>query len=910
MRGVASPSDADLAASDQRVELDGEWSFRLFDAPESVEWSDLSGATAAWSAIEVPGCWTMQGFDKPIYTNIAMPFGGRPPEVPAENPTGLYRRKVEIPEEWEDHRIVLHVGGAETVLYAFVGGRPVGMGKDSRLSQEFELTGMVAPGAVAEIALAVVRWSDATYLEDQDHWHHAGLHRGVWLYSTPEVHIVDVRVNADWDPPTGEGSAKVAVTVDGPAVKGWNAKVKAAGRETQATVHFEHPDNVGVNLAVFSGRGATVDMPVGTVESWSAAHPHLYQLDVELLDDKGEMRDRVGLQVGFRRVEIRGCELLVNGCAELVKGVNRHDHDRRRGKAVTVDQHEADLRLMKAHGINAVRTSHYPADESFYDLCDHIGMYVIDEANIESHAYLRSLTKNPRWTSAMFERIVRMAMRDKNHPCVVMWSLGNESGSSPAHRSAAEWLRAWDPSRPVHYENGILEGSVVDRLNGTDPYLPEILARPRPETDVIAPMYPPVEVLVNWATRFQPDRPLIMCEYAHAMGNSGGGVADYWDAIRSYRGLQGGFAWDWVDQALVVNESGRLGYGGDFGDDPNDGPFCCNGLVAADRTPHPALLELAKVIQPIQIRPLDAARGVFEARFDPGATPVVARWTLEVDGAVVVGGEAPINPGELRVPIGARELDPGQHAHLLLEWPGGWEQFEVAHRPGPSRCPSAGDPVAIEHLHPQLSLWRAPIDNETYGTGTAARWLSLGLPGAAAGVPLSTSAYYDGTVTHDVSLPEALDDAARVGVRLDLGSGIDAVQWLGEGPHECYSDRRASGRFGLWTTRVDDWAVPYVHPQASGNRMGVRWMRFLDAAGKPALVVDKMDGLQVTVARWTDEEIAAAKHLEDLPLRTTCFLWIDAAHRGVGTGAVGPDLPTRHRVHAGRYRWSYRLTSG
>jgi beta-galactosidase len=926
------------------VSLDGSWAFVLRDRPEDVTTADLVGPTDGWGAIEVPGCWTMQGHDRPQYTNIQMPFAGPPPRVPDANPTGVHRRTVILPASWAGQRLVLHVAAAETVLYVHVDGVPLAMGKDSRLPHEVDLTGVVEPGRPFELALTVVRWSDATYLEDQDHWHHAGLHRSVFVYATPPVHLADVHATADYDPATGEGRLRTAVWVGatGHGPRGWAVRVDLAGRSDTADVRFEHPTESLPNWLMFEGRRAVAELVLPDVAPWSAEVPNLHRLVVTLLDAAGIEIDVVSLDVGFRRVEVVGHELRVNGRAVLVKGVNRHDHDPRRGKAVTPEGIEADLVLMKQHGINAVRTSHYPNDVHLYDLCDRLGLYVVDEADLETHAYLRSLLKDPRWGAAVLERITRMAVRDKNHPSVILWSLGNESGNAPILRAAAEWLRAWDPTRPIQYESSIGEAIFTTLVSGAELDMGELLSRPTPESDVIAPMYPEVADLVAWATRATPDRPLIMCEYIHAMNNSCGSLVDYWDAIRTYPGLQGGFVWDWKDQALVQqlpDGTDRLAYGGDFGDVPNDGPFCLNGLVDAERRPHPSLLELAAVIAPVRIHAVDAARGVLHITNEHDFVDLswlTPGWVVEVDGTVEAQGElAPLDlpPGastELRVPVPSLDLAPGQRAHLTLTFttrhalawaPAGHvvarQQVLLAAAPGRATAPDP--PVQVDRaadladLDPTLALWRAPIDNETFGPVLdphAARWARLGLRGAADFVDVDTQV--DGppdapVVSHAVVVPDELDDLARVGVRLHLGPGVHTVEWLGEGPHEGYSDRRASTRFGRWTTPVDDWTVPYVHPQASGNRTGVRWLRFLDAEGTVRLTIDQLDGLDVTVSRWTDEEVADAGHLGDLPVRDDCYVWIDARHRGVGSGAVGPDVAPGHRVGPGPYRWSYRL---
>jgi beta-galactosidase len=944
------PMSTYLARSDV-VELDGDWNFVLRDRPEAVTADDLSGPTDGWDLVEVPGCWTMQGYDRPQYTNIQMPFPGPPPHVPDVNPTGVYRRTVTLPASWEGRRIVLHVAGAETVLYVHVDGAPVAMGKDSRLPHEVDLTGVVVAGRPFELALSVVRWSDATYLEDQDHWHHAGLHRNVFVYATPPVYIADVHATADYDPDSGVGRLRMLVWtgVDGAGPVGWSVRAALDGREVEGRVRFEHPTDTLANWLLFEGRRTALELVVDDAAPWSAETPNLYALSVSLVDAEGTVVDTVAIDVGFRRVEVVGHELLVNGRPVLVKGVNRHDHDPRRGKAVTRESVDTDLVLMKQHGINAVRTSHYPNDAYLYDACDRLGLYVLDEADLEAHAYLRSLLKDPRWGSAVLERITRMAQRDKNHPSIIMWSLGNESGSAPILKAAATWLRSFDPTRPVHYESSIGEAIFSALADGEIPDMGELLARPAAESDVIAPMYPEVEEIVAWATRGTPDRPLIMCEYIHAMNNSCGSLVDYWDAIRTYPGLQGGFVWDWVDQALVQampDGTERLAYGGDFGDVPNDGPFCLNGLVDTYRRPHPSLLELAAVIAPIRVRAVDAARGVVRVtnEYDfVDLSRLVPTWTVEVDGVTIADGDlapldlAPQRSTELRIPVPARALEAGQRAHLTLTFVTAddrpWaraghvvarRQFPMAVAPGPSVAPLVSDSkvregASLADVVPTLALWRAPIDNENFGPVLrphAARWERMGLRDAAQLVAMATTTEPDGAgavcVTHDVVVPEAFDDIPRVGVRLRLGPGVHAVEWLGDGPHEGYSDRRESTRFGRWTTAVDDWPVPYVHPQASGNRTGVRWLRFLAADGAVLFTIDRLDGgrdggLDVTVSRWRDDEVAAAEHLEDLPTRDDCYVWLDARHRGVGSAAVGPDVAPPHRVGPGPYRWSYRL---
>ncbi len=404
-----------------------------------------------------------------------------------------------------------------------------------------------------------------------------------------------------------------------------------------------------------------------------------------------------------------------------------------------------------------------------------------------------------------------------------------------------------------------------------------------------------------------------MCEYEHAMNNSCGDLDRYWRLIESTPGLQGGFMWDWVDQALVQQLGDgheRLAYGGDFGDEPNDGPFCLNGLVAADRTPHPSLLEAAVVLQPVGFESLGGGvvRITNKHDFTDLAEVADVEWSVGVDGSYVERGtlgRLSLAPGEsidVAVPVSPLALAGWQVAHLDVRV-GDAARWQVELGRSEERTPGA----AWRELPTRLALWRAPIDNEVFGTGHATRWAALDLANAHERIALATSVDGD-LVTHEVTIPPELDDIPRIGVRLELPSGVVAVDWVGRGPHESYSDRCAAAFLGRWHTSIDDWPVAYVHPQASGNRTGVRRLRFLDATDAVVVTIDELDDLDVTVSRWTDEEVAAARHREELPGRDRAYVWIDARHRGVGSGAVGPDVSAAHRIRPGTYRWSYRIS--
>jgi beta-galactosidase len=546
------PPSASLARGPARQrDLDGVWQFRLAARPEDAP--HALDARSGWRDLEVPGLWTMQGFGRPHYTNVVMPFGQRPPQVPDDNETGIYRRTFTIPRGWRSRPVVVHFGGSEGALYVLVNGEAVGISKDARTPAEFDVSALVHHDRANEIVAVVPRWSDASFLEDQDQWWHGGLPRSIKLVS-PSVRDVEFH---------GSRDGSLTLATDGEEFRLLDARGRIVERGALANGRF----------------AGTITAP----HPWSAEGPALYTLQV---DGGGET---VSTGVGFRDVEIRDRNLLVNGEPVLFAGVNRHEHDDTRGRAITRASMERDVALMKQFNVNAVRTSHYPNDPYWLELCDRHGLYVIDEANVESHAYYDELCVDPRYRNQWVERVANMVERDKNHPSVILWSLGNESGYGENHDAAAGWVRARDPSRPLHYEGAIK----FDWGGGSA------------ATDVVCPMYPELGDVVEWAKEATDDpRPMILCEYSHAMGNSNGGLADYFAAFRSHDALQGGFIWEWVDHGIrQIDTAGRAywAYGGDFGDEPNDSNFCADGIVWPDRTPHPALHELKFLAQPVHV---------------------------------------------------------------------------------------------------------------------------------------------------------------------------------------------------------------------------------------------------------------------------------------------------------------------
>jgi beta-galactosidase len=639
--------------------LNGAWQFKLKQSPDAVTWDAV--ADDDWATIAVPGVWTMQGYGGPHYTNVQMPFPHEPPQAPAENPTGIYRRTFSLPPAWQGRRIVLHFAGCEGVLYVYLNGAAVGMSKDARTPAEFDITGCVHADAENELLVVVAKWSDAAFIEDQDQWWHAGLMRDVFLYATGAPHLQDLFARADLvDNAEGsprDGLLRVTCKVGWAGEIHRDCAVALQLYDADGQPLFAEPLSAQPGAAApshpwptYPRNEARCEAAVPAPHLWSAESPYLYTLVATLTTPQGE--ESVACQVGFRTVEVRDRQLLINGQRVLIKGVNRHEHDDVAGRAVSRAGMEADVRLMKQFNINAVRTSHYPNDPYWLDLCDRYGLYVIDEANIEAHAFYFDMCDDPRYTDAFVERVQAMVERDKNHPSVILWSLGNESGYGANHDAAAGWVRRYDPTRPLHYEGAISRWMGASWEHG------------HAATDIICPMYPEIDDIIHWAETNQDWRPMILCEYSHAMGNSNGSLADYWAAFRRYPGLQGGFIWEWVDHGIrQAAPDGRTywAYGGDFDDVPNDANFVCDGLVWPDRTPHPAMYEFKHLIQPVQVEPIDAAAGrvriVNEQHFTSLAW-LRGEWALTAEGVTVASGALP--------PL---EIAPGASLEVTLSLP-------------------------------------------------------------------------------------------------------------------------------------------------------------------------------------------------------------------------------------------------
>jgi beta-galactosidase/beta-glucuronidase len=800
---VTSALEGDAAAANVRS-LNCHWRFRWFPNPASVpedfwapDYDDVD-----WDEILVPGNWQTQGFGLPMYTNVQYPFPIDPRfreaaqamhwspkisemRVPEEalsiplsvphddNPTGCYRTTFELPESFRNRQVFIRFEGVDAGFHLWLNGELVGYSQGSRLPAEFDLTPYLQPGENL-LAAEVYRWTDGSYLEDQDFWRLSGIYRDVLLWAVPSAHIWDIAVETALDEAYRDADLDVDVIL----------RNVGSSEVTGYTIELSLFDGAG-DLVVTSSAGLAAGLPAGGLADvrvsarveepakWSAEHPALYTLLVALKDDQEQVVQVERMRIGFRKVELKEGQLWINGVPVVLKGVNRHEHEPETGHTVSESSMIADIRLMKQFNINAVRTCHYPDDPRWYDLCDEYGLYVLDEANIESHGVWDRPARDPEWEEAFLERVARMVLRDRNHPSVIGWSLGNEAGWGPNFEVCADWIHENDPSRFVHYHPGYDE----------------------PGLDVISLMYPTIDNLAAHAAGTadiaQPGetRPIIMCEYAHAMGNSPGAFREYWDVVYAYPRAIGGFVWDWVDQGLLrTTEEGEewFAYGGDYGDEPNDSNFCINGLIWPDRVPHPSLWEYKKVLEPVGVEAVNLAEGVVRVanRYDfSDLSHLVGTWTVKRDGEVILSGELPhlaTPPGESEVvtlfsePSAIPDAVPGTETWLTLVFalaehaplaPKGhevaWEQFLLPAKVPAELVDTTGMPTVkvddgqdqlivegpdfeivfdrstgrisgwrhqgrqVVVAGPALNLWRAPTDNDARQFGAV--WREAGL---------------------------------------------------------------------------------------------------------------------------------------------------------------------------------------
>ncbi|RNB87179.1 beta-galactosidase subunit alpha [Brevibacillus fluminis] len=739
--------------------LNGSWQF--FYAPSPVaapaDFHRNDYDASEWVTVQVPHMWQLDGYGKPHYTDVDYPFPTDPPLVPSDNPTGCYRRTFHLPADWTDRRVILRFEGVDSAYHVWVNGQEAGYSQGSRLPAEFDITAHLQPGENT-LAVRVYQWSDGTYLEDQDMWWLSGIFRDVSLFARPQLSLADFTVRTELDARYEDAVLRISARVADAVGSGFVLRYVLLDAEGAAV------DTGTCEVTGGASDGEVVceaAVALSAVHKWSAEQPYLYCLLLSLENEAGQISEVVPYKVGFRQIEVKDGNFFVNGVAILLKGVNRHDHHPDFGRACPYETMKQDVLLMKQHNINAVRTSHYPNDPRFYDLCDEYGLYVMDEADLETHGFEKlgcynRLSDDPDWQEAYLDRVQRMVERDKNHASIIIWSMGNESGFGGNFVAMSAWCKEADPTRLAHYEED----------------------RDGVFCDVFSTMYSSHEKMAEFGAMEHLDRPHILCEYAHAMGNGPGGLKEYAELFDAYKRLQGGFVWEWIDHGIshtLPDGRKHFRYGGDYGDVPNNGNFCIDGLVMPDRTPSPGLIELKKIIEPVRVDAVELASGTVRItnRYDfISLDHLACTWTVKADGKLLQKGTLVL--GELAAGEGCvasipyvRPHAPQPHTDYWLElrftlaeengWAAtghevAWAQFLLP-TPPPAVVPQASiqllAPLTLEeteetacisgetfslvfnkrtatidswsfagkellHRGPKLNFWRAPIDNDMY----------------------------------------------------------------------------------------------------------------------------------------------------------------------------------------------------
>jgi beta-galactosidase len=908
--------------------LNGKWKFNWVgkpaDRPQNFFEPDFDDTT--WQTITVPSCWETQGHGIPIYSNIRYPHGANPPFIPHDyNLVGSYRTKFTVPANWKGRKTTIRFNGVYSAFYLWLNGKKVGYSEDSKGPAEFDLTPHIKDGENL-LAVEVYRWCDGSYLEDQDMFRFGGIFRDVSLLSMPAMQIADFSVTPEFRDGYQTAALRIKTKVS-------NLSEKNQGYELTLDLYDSKGEKQQLaTLSAGSLQAGIASQPIvlGPVRNpklWSNENPYLYRLLLTLKDGNGKVLDIRTTRVGLRDIKIENGVFKVNGVPIKIKGVNRHEAHPDTGRTLTRDQMREDALIMKRFNINTVRCSHYPNDEYWYEICDELGIFVIDEANIESHgmgySMERSLGNNPVWLEQHLDRTRRMVETHKNHPSIIMWSLGNEAGPGSNFTATSKLVKELDSSRPVHYE----------RYNEV--------------ADVDSVMYPGVDYVLQQG-RIESEKPFFLCEYAHAMGNAVGNLKEYVDAFYSSDRNLGGCIWDFVDQALRKpdgNGGWYYAYGGDFDDHPNDGPFCNNGIIMPDRQIMPKTWEVKKVYQPIHITEENLMDGQIRIRnrhFFTNLSQFAADWHVSEDGKVVATGKiddletAPATEEIIRIRLPDTLPAPGAERFLRIsfklkqdtDWAGrgheiAWEQFNLPGGVEPEVAPLAGtldinqksetveftgdgfsaifsnstgmltsykvDGKEILSFSPRLNIFRAFVDNDVWfqkqfwdsGLGTlqhhsvtayadqlsdsAARFTAVlqvrGFKGSGFDQTTQYTILADGNIVVDSEFTPvgSLPPLPKIGLLLGVAGEFDNFSWLGRGPFESYPDRKHAADISFYQGKVAEQYQQYVRPQENGNKEEVRWGALTNEQGD-GLMFQAGGPLSMTVSKYLPQQLDDARH--------------------------------------------------
>lgn len=980
---------------DMQMSLDGLWKFNWTPTPDKqpADFYSKDFDDSRWKTFPVPGDWEVNGYGTPIYSSSGYTFKIDPPFVMKEpkkkytayverNPTGCYRRTFTVPAGWKGKEVYIHFGSVSSAFFIYVNGKEVGYSQGSMEPAEFRLTPYINDGE-NQISLMVLKYCDGSYLEDQDMWRIGGIHRSVYLYATPKIRIADFGVRTllddNYEDATLVIDPKLSV-IEGQRGEGYRVTAQlydATGKAVLDTALWQDAVpilNLDRKAKIMNARNPQRGYPaygwmsadIKKPEKWSAETPYLYTLKLSLVNADGQTIERAETKVGFRRLEIKDGRFLVNGRQVRFRGVNRHEMDPITGKVMTEERMVQDIKLMKQCNINAVRTCHYPNDPRWYELCDEYGMYVMDEADIEEHGLRGLLASEPSWAAAFMDRTQRLVIRDRNYPCVVFWSLGNESGWGPNFASTGAWIKEYDPTRFIHYEG-------AQGPDSKDPATVDVISRfyPRVQGEYLNPgvkdnnMERPEnarwERLLSIARKTNDNRPVLTSEYAHVMGNALGNFKEYWDEIYSHPRMLGGFIWEWADEGIYKKrEDGKtmVAYGGDFGDVPNLGAFCVKGIVSSDRETTPKFYEVKQVYSPIKFELNGNKVSIIKRDENVNTDDYKLLWEVTANGKTVKKGElkdmaipafVPNANKDTRLNISAVLKDNTKWAdagHEIVK-----QQFVLndaitsAFKAKTMKTGKAADVKEAEEWIKNVSphFFRAPTDNDRgFGNWIAKDWKNNKLDSPTVKIikPVSSVKNADGTVTVMASIenkylkgsirtdyeytmdadgsvdfkaiytPEGeLPPLPCVGNTFVMPRSLQDVSWYGMGPLDSYPDRLEASSIGLWNSMVDDQYVHYPRPQDNGNHEQTAMVTLTDGKGKGWKITTE-DGktFSFSVLPYSISQLYNTKHDCDLTIEDNVYLNIDAAVMGLGNSSCGPGVLTKYAMPQKTYKMHIRFT--
>lgn len=911
--------------------LDGMWKFNWTKTPaeQPQDFYQPDFNDSSWKTFPVPGDWEMNGYGTPIYSSSGYTFKINPPFVmgtPKEtytsfierNPTGCYRRSFSIPEEWKDKEVYLRFESVSSAFYVWINGQKVGYSQGSMEPAEFCVTDYLK--SANTIALEVLKYCDGSYLEDQDMWRLAGIHRSIYLYATPKLHIRDFGVRTILDKDYNDAELVIHPELAIRNINSLKGSINDYVIEAQlfdaegkkildsALIHnVAEIMNLDYKAGIMNDRNPQRGYPkwgwlsakIKSPHKWTAENPYLYTLNLTLKKNGQDIIESLETKIGFRSVEIKEGMLLVNGKQIRLRGVNRHEMDPKTGRVMSDERMIRDIILMKQANINAVRTSHYPNCSRWYELCDSLGLYVLDEADIEEHGLRGILASDPSWTNAFMDRTQRLVIRDRNHPCVILWSLGNESGWGINFAVTAAWIHEFDPTRFVHYEG-------AQGPDNKDPQSVDIISRFYPRTqdeylnpgvkdgDMERPENARWERLLSIAKKTNDNRPVLTSEYAHAMGNALGNMKEYWDEIYSNKRMLGGFIWEWADGGILKGDT--MAYGGDFGDYPNLKAFCIKGVITAFQETTPKYFEVKQVYSPVTLEMKDGKVEMVsrDETIDLDSYKLITKREKGEFGSEFVNAKVVLNEDKLWAKKGYVVFE--KQFIILQPTAVKKDRFKVIGFKEPDI------PIAKHCV-------RAPLDNDKgFGNWIAKEWSKTQMEDSI-DVNYQYEECKDGSinVTATFSPHGDLPPVPNYGITLTLDGKYSKLTWFGRGLIEDYPDRQSATCIGRWKSTVNEQYFHYAKPQDGGHHSDTYELSIIDAKGKGYKITALEHPFIFSALPYSVKQLTEKKHDIELQNEGKIFLNIDAAIMGIGNSSCGPGVLKKYALEQKTYTLKFNI---